>query len=232
MDSKLLLLLLVIAVVTDTANGKYEDSLITEIVKDRIMQNKYFHCYPLIQPGFKQYAVLMILPEPPQKTWHLLPSVEMGNVLPSYKHASAPSHPVNYLVARRWWPDSDTVEEAEQVLMKHIQGLYETWKSQFFFKETSTILLYTKMSPCQDCANAIKEYRQKLFPEQQFIVAYSDSLNGKDADNILQDLKSEGHITVVQVPEIPDMREKCVDVLKEANVCYKHLSFHIGLKST
>ena len=133
MDSKLLLLLLMIAVVTDTANGKYEDSMITKIVKNRIMKNQYFHCYPLIQPGFKQYAVLMILPEPPKETWDLLPPVK-HNVLPSYEHASAPPHPVNYLVARRWWPDSDTVEEAEQVLMKHIQGLYETWKSRFFLR--------------------------------------------------------------------------------------------------
>ena len=222
MDSKLLLLLLVIAVVTATANGKYSDKQITKIVKDRIMQNQYFHCYPLIQPTFKQYAMLILLPEPQLTYWQLFPNPIREFVYPSYERASAPSNPINYLVARSWWSDDYTVEHAESELMNRIKELQENWKHEFKTSKSNTILLYTRKSPCEGCAEAIKEQRSN-YPNKQFIVAYSYLLNIPNAYNILQDLATSADITVVQVYEIKHMREKCIDVLKNAKVCYNHL---------
>ena len=222
MDSKLLLLLLVVAVVTDTANGKYSDKQITKIVKDRVMQNQYIHCYPLIQPVFKQYAMLILLPEPQLQYWELFPKPIKEYVYPSYERASAPRNPINYLVARSWWIDDYTIGHAEPELMKRIEELQENWGNEFQTSKSNTILLYTRRSPCEDCAEVIKEKRSN-YPTKQFIVAYSFLLNVHNANDILQDLVTSADITVVQVNEIPHMRQKCIAVLKHANVCYKHL---------
>lgn len=190
------------------------------------MQNPYFHCYPLIQPTFTQYAVLVILPEPPMTGWKLFPYPIKDYVYPTYEHASAPRSPINYLVARSWWGRDNVVEHAEQVLMRRIQGLFQSWTINFRRDNGKcTILLYTRKSPCQACAEKIKYYKREFFPRQEFVVAYSKLLSSKDANNILQGLKDTTGIRVVQVPEISGIRDKqrCIDVLKHANVNYSHL---------
>ena len=216
MDSKLLwlpLLLLVIAATAGTTNGEYTSTMIRDIVRERIMKNKCFACYPKMQASFSQYAVMMILPEPPLQTSSaikLFPDPhKVSNVNNEYVVSPRSDIAVNYLVSRSFnfydGMGQKQVRNAEPELMKRMGSLLFNWWKKFpKEKQYPTILLYTKQTPCSSCTRQIIQYRNNK-NKYPFILAWTDEIGYSRKDynrnNNNRQLMSKAGIYVVQVDE-------------------------------
>lgn len=218
MDNKmpwLPLLLLVIAATAGTTNGKYTSTMVRDVVRNKIMNNKRFPCYPKIQKSFSQYAVMMILPEPPFSTWSafsLIPSAgSVNNINNQYVVSPKRSTAINYMVSRSWYFydfRGKQVRDAEPELLKRMDSLLQNWLHRFpHTKEYPTILLYTKRTPCSGCTQKIINYRNE-YSNYPFILAWTDEIGGPrdypQNDNNRKRMSKAG-IYVVRVSEPPNV---------------------------
>ena len=171
--NKWLLVSLLTTLIAAIAEGVYTVSEIESIVVHHVMP---FWTFP---QNHHQYGVLLLLPA--DKKIHLVP--EKPGTLNQKNEYTRGSYNkklidgdalvgINYAVAR---PSADGKQHTEAQLIKKLPDMLAWYKVQFN-THPATLLLYTRGTPCSDCTIEIAYARQYLFPNGQFVVAYTKNL--------------------------------------------------------
>lgn len=166
-----LCILLLVTLNAATSDGQYMAGDVRNIVQDVVMRFRDFP--PPAENGRKrhQYGVLLLLPpfKRMQQNQHLPPIGLQG---PAQKIQTCSQYMlvgVNYAVAS---PCGKSHTETQ--LLMHLPNLLYNYGQQH--TTNPTILLYTRGTPCFECARAIARLRYWKYREGQFIVAYSTNM--------------------------------------------------------
>ena len=157
-------LLLLITLISNTADAQYTQAQISNIVKRLAMR---FSNFP--RKGERQYGVLMVLPADHNV---VLDPNETEVMRKPYQYNADNALGTNYAVSRTRFG-----QHTETQLLSHLQTLLYNYTVKFGV-EPPAVLLYTRGTPCPDCTVIIANKRQELYPDRsrQFIVAYSTNM--------------------------------------------------------
>lgn len=119
-----------------------------------------FNNFP--RQGTRQYGVLMVLPA----NHHMVLNPDEVAVM-QHRYNADLALGNNYAVSR---PRHG--QHTETQLLFHLPTLIHNYQVAFGAYPPA-ILLYTRGTPCYDCATAIALARNNIFPNGQFVVAYT-----------------------------------------------------------